>query len=481
MKHPGLHRRLFFSKNLIMMLVFLVVVVLSVWSWFSLHIKVEASEMMVSVRASDDVQIALPYHGSYPEDVRLDSSGTQSITNYLTIDEYNAGNRFKDEIDFNLSDAADKTTNNMNLFRDATSDGSYFLIPTFDGASLRDGKSVNLEAKFTDALPANSLMTDNNPNNDTDYDYISLDFYLRTPNKRIEVSNGSVLMSQSEADGLPLSEDKETSGRNMDSNRICIENNSFSVDSLVGAIRVSLKTARVTGHNFGNEGKYVDSYLNIAGTQTTTTLSEASDLKFLWLPRPDIFLETADSYTNWKLHNGVNPASTNTLSGSSLSHRDAALKSYRHSFYAPDPSNTSGVKKGLVKKTYADADMQRYYNLTNADMNAYRSGAETPSFFHVSKVDTSQLSTAPVYCPTLGENKLLTQDGDENYKVTMLNKFGMQKVISDSTPWESMEPSDKTDYYIYKCTLNIWIEGDDAEARRAMKNGKFQLRLEFVN
>jgi hypothetical protein len=86
MKHPGLHRRLFFSKNLIMMLVFLVVVVLSVWSWFALHTEVEASGMTISVKTSDDVQIALPYHGSYPEDVRLDSNGAP-MTNYLTVSE----------------------------------------------------------------------------------------------------------------------------------------------------------------------------------------------------------------------------------------------------------------------------------------------------------------------------------------------------------------------------------------------------------
>ncbi len=37
----------------------------------------------------------------------------------------------------------------------------------------------------------------------------------------------------------------------------------------------------------------------------------------------------------------------------------------------------------------------------------------------------------------------------------------------------------KSEYYLYKYTLRIWIEGTDSEARRAMDGGQFQLTLKF--
>jgi hypothetical protein len=42
-----------------------------------------------------------------------------------------------------------------------------------------------------------------------------------------------------------------------------------------------------------------------------------------------------------------------------------------------------------------------------------------------------------------------------------------------------VEFPDGAKYYIHKFVMNIWVEGCDAEARRALNNGKFNLDIKF--
>ena len=41
------------------------------------------------------------------------------------------------------------------------------------------------------------------------------------------------------------------------------------------------------------------------------------------------------------------------------------------------------------------------------------------------------------------------------------------------------DANDKIDYYLGKVHVNIWIEGVDAEARRAIAGGQFQIHLDL--
>jgi hypothetical protein len=153
-----------------------------------------------------------------------------------------------------------------------------------------------------------------------------------------------------------------------------------------------------------------------------------------------------DRYSSWRLITAIQPTN-----------EDYMLKTYRHTFYKRANSDT---EKGVEKTVYYDQYI--YNNLSNNDSlkSEYKNdaGAVTKPYFHVSKVTNNNVSssTAGKY-PTLGRDCAVTSNNGQSKM-----SFG-----SDS-------------YYVYKMTVNIWIEGADAEARRSMGNGEFKLFLEFT-
>lgn len=433
MKHAN-NRRFIITKNLIMMLVMVVVITLSVWSWFTINRTVSADGMSV-VAKSSNVQIALPFKDSYPDDVGK---------NGFTQADKDAGYVFTNEIIFNESDQAhstdsDETNALINFFRDTTSGGTNFLIPTFENdlPNLTTGKIVNTEAGYSLATSQKSVFSNGNNEDDSDFDYLSFDFYIRSTNNNIQISGDSYLKTQSEKDNKPLT------GAGIDTSRVSPSNSDFSADALAGAIRMSLEMAPIKSHTL-DSGKYINTYQN--GTDAgTTSWSESSDLTLLWLPRPDLFINTTNSNNTWSLSTGVSPTSNSSI----------AAKSYRHTFCAPNQSNwDNGILKEVTKTTYYDKNMKSDYSLTNSQMEAFTAGATSPDYFSVSKYENGKV-------PTLYHSHVICSGAEST--IPMLDESGQ----------------DNINYYIYKCTLNIWIEGEDAEARRAMNGGKFQIFLQF--
>jgi hypothetical protein len=175
---------------------------------------------------------------------------------------------------------------------------------------------------------------------------------------------------------------------------------------------------------------------------TTENLQGPEELKFVWLPRPDVYLNTSDNQNAWTLSTEIKPSSTN------------ADKTYCHTFYYGKTVDGTNVKKGLEKQTYWDTAVKAPENYSK------------PDNFYVSKV-TDQTDFSDFYIPTLGQSAEVANNAPDT---------SAQISFTKDKPEDNRST---TGYYVYKYTLNLWIEGEDDEARRSMNTGVFSLELDF--
>ncbi len=410
----GRNRRLLISKNSILMLVMLVVVFLAVSAWFYAKLN-DANATGITVKTSSQgaLQLALPYNGSYPD--------------FAENEEHDPNAGFFDKINFSETDYM------RDMLKDVTGDGKKFIIPTFDSAiSVKDGRTVVENGEWVDADSSKTVLDDEFNENDNKYYYISLDFYARAKSPTVGIREGSYLSTLSEIEKKPLKSQNKDDIINPSS--VSGENGFFSADAIVGAMRVSLVGAPVSGHSESN-GVWNDTYQGDGDWDAT------SKCKFLWLPRPDLFLQTDDSMTRWNLKTGVKPTDMDGVT-------------YKHSFYKAELTSDEVTNRGkkVTKTIYNDKAI--------IDKDA---DDEEPDFFHVTKIDnktnTHVDSSKSLYdTPKFGQNVTIEDEKDSNTLVRFKNN---------------------EEYYLYKFKLNLWIEGDDAEARRAMNDGQFKLNLVF--
>ncbi len=406
------------TKNLILMVVAVVIVFLAVYAWYANTSSVTASGTTVSAADPESVQVARPFKGSYP---------TSADSSDADFDSSKDG--FKDSIDFpdtgNITD---------NMFKDVTSDGKTFIIPTFISGELADGRRVVSDGEWSSALSSKTALHDDVEGNEEDYNYLSTDFYVRSANPDVKVMATSYLKTKSEDLNKPLTGAESAIRTNSEngagvfdkdygtnSSRICS-------DAIAGAIRVSLVGAQVTGHAqvTGQTGttERTDTFDN------SQTFDEASAVDFLWLPRPDLLLNTSNMKSNWNLSTGITSSSPN------------ATTTFRHSCYIPANNTTKGVSNEL----YYDSALSSVTGMTG-------DSAVENTRFHASKSTPSGSSY-----PILGQ--------DANVKP--VNVYSNDMIRDDGKS-----------YYVYKYTLNIWIEGEDKEARRALDKGEFSIHLDF--
>ena len=396
-----MHRRLLFAKNSTMMLVVLVVILFSVFAWYNIDREVSATGIVISAAESSMLQIAFPG----PNDM-LPTDGN-----------------FTDELHFDSSDYFKE------LIKDVTGDGHKFIVPTFNtntnsDTSVREGRTVLTEGDWTEGLSSKEALTNIDPTDDNKYNYISLDFYVRSNKPLIKLCSSSYLAAKSELENNTILSNEVNANDPLKSAP-------FSKDAIVGAMRVSLEQSNVT---LAREN---------VGSPYTETDSDPS-CTLLWLPRPDIHVTTANSETDWTLQY-VKPTD------------DLASTTYSHSYYEGQ-TPTTVVNRGVELKTFYDSGLFD---------SAVFPGATSPSFFKVTNI------------PSRDYDRVWNSvDGREaGYYPT----FGQEVEVADNG---TQLTADKTgygrDYYIYRMKLNVWIEGVDAEARRAMNGGKFKLFLEFV-
>lgn len=431
-------RRLVITKNLIMMLVMLVVIFVAIFAWYTESYKVTAGTTSISAQGADNVELALP------KSVNGQTSFPISNDDWDTTLDFGGSGYLK------------------NLVKDITSGGEQFVVPNFEAASgLMDGRKVIADDVWTEGLSSKEALTNSSTLDDDQYNYISFDFYIRSKQKNINVTSESFLAAGSELgyDGETTSTVKPLKGTNIyrcssygagEGNA-----NAFSSDAIVGAMRVSLVGCLVDGVSTTN-GVTTETHYN-GGTWDAN-----SDLRFLWLPRPDVYLQTDDDSNNWKLFTGIKPTGNSAQGGLTADQINAfADKTYAHSFYKGN-TVTGGVKKGLTPHKYSDSLVK---SVSGSDENV-------PSVFKVSdtKNDTHLGETG--HYPTLGQSVKVTGEPTEE-------NLNTSKQIQFTQGTGDKADNETTGYYVYKYTLNIWIEGEDAEARRSMNNGIFSLELDF--
>ncbi|MBQ5398993.1 MAG: hypothetical protein IIU14_06130 [Ruminococcus sp.] len=437
MKHARPDRRFIITKNLIMMLVMLVVIFLASFAWFRANPEATASGLSVKAKSAGGVELALPYKGSYPNgaDVPVVS-------------------QFSDSIEFENSGFV------KGMFKDVTSDGKRFLIPTFEseknlsqGEKLKQGRKVLTDGTWTRAESSMELLSNEKEEDDNQYQYIALDFYVRSPNKDIKIKEGSYLATASEKANQPRRLVIDSNNSTIYRSNPLYGDGQFSADALAGAIRVSLLTAEVTDQRpISNSENKEDVYLNRTSTPAlpSTKWLECNSLGLLWLPRPDMFLQTETTSAAWRLKTGSAFVSGNYATEKKTNH---------HIFYAADPDTiqvdaTTGIEKGgkgVEKKEYVQG------------------GNTTPDCFIATELNNARISQNNAnYTPTLQSEKTISAYSDNLVTFT------------EADPQDSNQTITKQ-MYLYKYRLNIWIEGCDAEARRAMDQGEFQLYMVFGN
>ena len=241
--------------------------------------------------------------------------------------------------------------NNLKM-RDVTGFNSGFLIPKFN--SDIGISEPNLSVSWDSAV--------------ANQDYISLTLVFRTKEQSdIYVASGTKVSTYCENQGAPLdgvdSVNKSSYG-------------DFSRDAIVGALRMNA---------FDSLGAY----------------------KFLWIPRPDVYLEVSDDHQQYDLH-------TNLALSEQLT-----KKTTIHTCY---PTN--------INKAIYECDGSKQNIITSE--SAFTANAQD---------DASGSSTTKITATSI-------KDGD---------------------------------YYVSQpVTFNIWLEGCDAEALRALSGGKYEIVLNFV-
>lgn len=460
------NRRLMITKNSIMMLVMLVIIFLAIWAWYYDLTSTYASTTVLSAGESEQIELALP---------------EKATVNGVSTDTFPVNNSsWKTTIEFNDSGYL------KNLVKDITSDGKQYVVPNFQAAAgLEEGRKVIPDDVWTDGLSSKEALTDTKPNNDDQYNYVSLDFYARSKNAAFRIKDTSYLAAGSEL-GMYVDDNgdlkksssyiKPLKGADINTQRISSygasagDAEAFSADAIVGAMRVSIVGAPLMSVDNGVE-KFL--YDNNGTTEThyvgetisgdnKWTWDKINTRRLVWLPRPDLFLKTDDDADNWRLFTGLKPSGNGsaTLNG-------YAEKTYCHDFYKGMYIDGSGnyvesdpageyIKKRVDKSRYYDANVKPYGSETGVLVS-------NPDDFRVSK-DTSSVGGLGKY-PTLGQSQSIAGDATS----TSIN----------FTKDVSSDQRDTSGYYVYKYTLNLWIEGEDAEARRSMDNGLFSLYIEF--
>ena len=439
-------RRLLITKNSILMLVMLVVIFLAIWAWYlDPYTPVTAETTEITAAGTDDVELALPVKVAGDNNDYFPKSNTE----------------WKNKIEFN------ETGYLKNLVKDVTSNGEQFVVPNFQAAAgLEKGRTVIPDDVWVEGLSSKLALTNTVANDDDQYNYISLEFYARSKVNAFSVTGGSYLAAGSElgkyvdssgdiADG----EAKPLKGSNIyrpsSYGAAAGTANAFSADAIIGAMRVSLQGAPVN---------------SISGSGSAITPAYASGvsdtLRFVWLPRPDVFLKTDNNSDNWRLFTGIKPSS-NSASGSvnAATINGYAKRTYAHTFY--QGNYVSGnVKKGLTKKLYYDSNVKTGYS-SDSDFNDCV--ISNPDLFKVTKITSSDTKVGTTgYTPKLNQSQSIAGNGTGDSSAPKTIQF------TDDGSGRAT-----TGYYVYKFTLNLWIEGEDAEARRSMNDGMFSLLMEF--
>ena len=237
----------------------------------------------------------------------------------------------------------------------------------------------SMKNKNEDINRQSSTFTTVTPNRE----YISFDLYFRSDKEcKVFLDSGSFVKGAIEINGGTLTDTSERKA----------ENGDFCKDAIVGAVRVS----------FVNYDDFIE------GEDLSSRQSEP---RLLWLPRPDIHLNTkddnGDDLSPWTLSTGVQPEQIYDKFETVSDRLPAFADTYTHHYFRYDHIPT--------EDRYVGVDVDNYDTVTD------------PSRVAICDVD---------------------------------------KEINGM--------------YYGKVQVNVWIEGCDAEARRALSGGQFQIKFDLA-
>lgn len=420
------NRRLMITKNSIMMLVMLVIVFLAVFAWYGIRKQVGATGISVTAAKPGEVEIAVEKDGKIGS--YITTNGTTTWTEGAWSDEANFNGPFE-------------------FSNDVTSDGLTFIIPAF--SSTEDNPDAKADARTNgkivnvNGIPETGSQVKTNLDTLEEgetADFVRIPFYLRSQSPVINVNPDAYLAMAAE-EGV-ADADGHTAITGANSARKSAYGN-FTSDALVAAMRVSLTGGPVASISNNVATRLTE---DVDGVQKVVDRST-----FVWVPRPDLFLNIPDmdSEDNWTLQQGV----TKTTSLSRIGQTFPTGSTFKHNYYSPRYDSNDN----LIGVSFSEDP-----SVDNTYDNPLSPGEEVASHAYKSDVTaTKTLSGGTV--PTLGASKSVTGFPTSASPITMAKTDG----------------SGNAGFYVYKFYINVWIEGTDSEARRAMDSGEFSLHLEF--
>lgn len=307
----------------------------------------------------------------------------------------------------------------FNFIKDATSDGNTFLVPAFNVTQDKNkGKIVNENAAAEVAVPYREVKSTIEENPDTEIDYHYHSYELYMRSKSPNIR------IEDSSYVISKLESENTNGAALMSDtsgnpahRPAISYGLQGHEFSKDALVGAIRVSLV-GQPWGT--KALEGYTS-ANYETYRTSSDTT-LQFLWLPRPDIKLNIGSTIGSWTVDTGLT---------------DTSGDNFKHTFYKAVGADS--VKPVTLTKGSNTVDGNTYY-LDVSDPTIKTTSTATP-------------------VPTLGASRNIT-----NFSGTPVSR-----------------QMDGETYYVYRYTLNIWIEGTDAEARRAMGDGQFRINLSIAS
>ena len=425
-------RHLFLTKNFITMLVLLVVIIATISAWFTVNKTVTADSIMVKA-VSTEIDIAECIKTYNTRDGNGNLVDGEKAEGVVLSD---GPGEFGDSLTFEFPNDFGSFT------KDCTGDGMDLIVPEFnitkDSESVRihGGKEVNTNASAADArsnMFSEQYVREHPDQEAPEYQYVQLEFYVRSKNKDLYLRPESCLVASTEygtdgTNGRPLSTTLNPGDDKLSAY------GSFNVDGLVGAMRVSLigeacTTVNQTWQEVNNEVKL---------TATDVTSKRSPEKQILWIPRPDVYLnvnENTGNISNWSLITGVQPNTTINRQNQTIN--VGTINYNTNTYYSKKTGGVELVEEQITQNSKTKVSSQ-------------------------SKAISNNVSI-----PCLGSSVNITN-------FTYSNQLQPVSLVVDKN-----NTNVRDNYYVTKYTMKIWIEGTDAEARRAMDGGAFSISLYF--
>lgn len=437
------NRHSLMAKGIMVLLALLVLVFIFTMAWFiSQDHPAIANGLMLNTNSSIDFDVAIGFtapftvsdnHPNYVMTEFTDSASSVIdfenlyLPNTVSFGTSNGEPVTHQNEVFSASEADEHKYNLLNDFKplDLTGDGIELYRPTMTAKN----RSIDLESR--------KMSSDISENRE----YISFDLYIRseTPGMKVILDKDSYVISAIEAGGdvsLETLRDNMINHPervNADANHINNSNlisstltpisnrlseyGAFSEDSVVGAVRIAFSQYTNTDS--------LDEFFGPA----SGTYSPSDQKRLLWIPRSDVYLQDDNtSDTNWVMHTD----------------KDSNWKSSAVNFHY-NGTNYEDIMGTVLNNnrtvTYETAASEHWY-YSKSQLQTYPNVADASKRFV--KIND-----------TVSDIKNTSAD------TTVVQLTNLSTVQNGKT------------YYYGKCRVNLWIEGCDAEARRAIDGGSF--------